>query len=359
MSESAPDGSAEEHSVGETTDQQAARTAGVQDGLQKDTAASKDQSSQEPQPLDAQKRPTPSPRRQLPSGLSASISPESLAGSLDGGAQLREDGAAEPAPGALPAGADTMLQSGPAAAAAYSTTVGGGDSQKSAATSGGQSVRPEVNRQSQTGPARSVREPVAEYQAAAPRVLTAGAPAPANRRSDQTVAGAVPDLAHMAVPYQGNTRGIRTFIHAQPAGPLNGMRENLALQNPGRRGDPHGTTLLNAPAKRQLLGERLDGPPDPRALNTIMSARLGQAPASNGWGGGNFMVPSGSTPVSKSCGGVLPLLMTAWLTELVSPLLLPLRCIISHLWLVLTVYPSRSARPLSLATLANSIHLNP
>lgn len=293
-------GSTEEHRVGKTTNQHAPGALTV--SVQKDTssAAGKPQHSQESQPFNGERDPTPSPRRQMPSGLSASISPETLAGSVDGVAQLQDDAGAATqtaGPGALSAGAGSALQSSPAAAAASSTAMGGGNGQKSASAAAVRSVRLEVNRSPMEAVANVRREPVAEHQAAAPGVLTTGASAPPSHES--TVAGAVPGLARMAAPYQGNNGGIPTFMHGQ-AGPLHGMRDNPALQNPGGRVEPPRITQV---PRYQLLGERLDGPPDPRALDTIMSARHGQAPASNGWGGGDFrgIVGGGVAPVSKSC----------------------------------------------------------
>ena len=212
-------------------------------------------------------QPTPSPRRQMPSGLSASISPvERQAGSLNAASH---DDLHRPEPGALPA----VFQVGTVVAAAAPTAVGGGNGQISAGIAGG-NVNSEANR-SQAAVTQSVRES-ADYQKVGMIGALAPAPAPApvtHGHPAQTVAGAAPDLARVAGLYQGNAAaGIPTFMHSQ-GGPFDaaGMRDNGVAEPPAF----------------QVLGERLDSPPDVRILDAILLMRHGEAPT--GWSGGDSL----------------------------------------------------------------------
>ena len=195
-------------------------------------------------------QPTHSPRRQMPSGLSSSIAPvERMSGSLDAGSHDRR-----PEPGAVTAGSGRKLQSSTVAAAVSPNAVGGDTGHTSAGIAGG-NVKSEVNR-SQAGMFHTARE-LGDYQKQAGMYdALAPAPAPSSRdHAAQNVAGVAPNRALMAGPYQGNAAGIPTVMHSE-ARPFDGIREPVAFQ---------------------VLGERLDSPPDVRALGAIMAARYGVA----------------------------------------------------------------------------------
>ena len=149
------------------------------------------------------------------------------------------------------------------------------------------------------------------YPAEAHGALPVGAPAPSmHGLAPQLVAGIVPDLAHLAVPYRGHMGTAPTFMHSQAA-PFGGVPNSLAVQNPGRGGRPPASTQPR-PAL-QVLGERLDSLPDPRALDVIMSARHGPARLVSASAGSSASVSS-SRKLS-----LFGLFLGHWLVTIVEP----------------------------------------
>lgn len=225
--------------------------------------------------------PSPSPRRRMPSGLSASISPiESSAGSLNGGTRLHAT-ENRPKPGDLPprtAGAEAV-QSQTAAIPNSLTATAQSNGQMSVAIAGRQSMTLGAN-VSHTA-----------SQVGVCRALPVGASAPASHGlAPQTITSVAPHLAHLAALQGSNNGAVPTFMRGQAA-LLDGMRTNLALQNPG--GEPLAINQAPSTGRRhsipfQVLGERIDSPPNPSAVNAILSARhsqscmdVGPAPVSN------------------------------------------------------------------------------
>lgn len=225
-------------------------------------------------------QPTPSPRRRMPSGLSASISPSSVGGSLGGGVQLLQAPVQRSEPGRQTDG--PLLLSGTAAADASPTCIGGGNGRMSVGNASGQHTGRGARANGAQVMSNTIRQ-AGVYPAEAHGTLPVGAPAPAmHGLPPQLVAGIVPDLAHLAVPYRGHMGTAPTFMHSQAA-PFGRVPNNLALRNPSRGGQPPGSTQPRAAL--QVLGERLDSVPDPRALDVIMSARHGMKRlAAASWG---------------------------------------------------------------------------
>jgi hypothetical protein len=291
----------ESDAAAQTAEQPAAAADGTQANDPSGHAHISGQAAARSEDGEEKEQPTPSPRRRMPSGLSASISPGSISAKLSGGATLDapiDISLASGNPFPATGGGDDPHPGPQGSGGASPAALGGGGGRAAADGQAASAVPNVLLPQSQfSGQVRDQNFLPAQMQQHAQASAPLGAAATHSSAAPAAVAAAAPDLARMAGVHQSSAMARPNMFPGQPA--MQGMTLEADLRPPAGEGsltsiDPHQTHLI------QFVGERVNSPADARALHAIMVARHGDVGAPTGEKAGASVAGSVSSFANRS-----------------------------------------------------------